>query len=240
MRTLARWTMGAAGLAALLLVCGCSEGSKDMQIRKLQEDVDRLTGENRDMNARLAAAERNASDSARRAMELQRMLDEARRNMDSGAGASNLPPGWEGNNQVAWIDLPEEILFDSGKASLKGSGKSKVQEIARTIQGTSQFAGREVWVVGFTDNDPIKVTAKEWKDNLDLSCNRAMTVTRELYSLGIDPQRVTAGGQGEYNPRVPNDSKANKAKNRRVQVVVANVPKANFAPQPAGMAEQPR
>ena len=43
-------------------------------------------------------------------------------------------------------------------------------------------------------------------------------VALELLALGVDAKRVIAGGQGESNPIVPNDTKTNKAKNRRVQI----------------------
>jgi flagellar motor protein MotB len=63
------------------------------------------------------------------------------------------------------------------------------------------------------------VTKNLWIDNLDLSLNRAATVTRELEKLGVPGDLVVAGGQGQYNPRAPNDTRENKAKNRRVEIV---------------------
>jgi flagellar motor protein MotB len=77
-----------------------------------------------------------------------------------------------------------------------------------------------VRVIGYTDNDPIRKTRNLWEDNLDLSANRAMTVVRHLREQGIDAEKLTACGRGETNPVTPNTSTANKAKNRRVEIIV--------------------
>lgn len=220
-RAIATWMVA---LGCVALFAGCGPDSKDMQIQKLQEDKNRLQAENADLQSRLASAMQDAQRSRDRALQLQQMLDDARRQIAERGSAPNLPPGWEGTETFAWTEIQEDILFDSGKAELKATGRTKLREAAQTIQTTPEFLGREVWVIGHTDNDPIRVTKNLWKDNLDLSCNRAMTVVRELRALGLDPQRLVAAGQGEYKPKAPNTSKANKALNRRVQIVTVQMP----------------
>jgi flagellar motor protein MotB len=76
-----------------------------------------------------------------------------------------------------------------------------------------------VQVYGFTDNDPIVKTKKLWEDNLDLSANRAMMVTRELIRHGIAANRVETIAMGSTHPVASNSDKAGKAKNRRVEIV---------------------
>jgi flagellar motor protein MotB len=203
-------------LTAVVLLPACESG-KDLQITELQQQVDDLRLQRSDLESRLAAA-LNGGDQARQtALLLQQQLDEARRQLAEGAGQpGNLPEGWEGTGQIAWVPLESDLLFDSGKAKLKPGGAETVAAIARQIK--ENFPSRQIFVIGHTDTDPIKVTKNLWDDNLDLSANRAMTVTRELQKLGVDPSRIIAGGQGEYNPRAPNDS-ANKALNRRVEII---------------------
>ena len=169
-------------LLAIVFIPACNN-AKDMQIAELQRQLDDCQGDLQDIESRYAAA-LNAGDQARQmALSLQQQLDECRRQLAAGTGMeADLPPGWEGTGSLAWLDLETDILFDSGKATLKGSATETLQNIATTIK--SEFAGRKIFIVGHTDTDPIKVTKHLWKDNLDLSQNRAATVAREFYKLG--------------------------------------------------------
>ena len=210
------------GLAAILMVAGCTD-AKDMQIQELQDQLNDLRADKEDLGSRLAAA-LNAGDRANQlALSLQQQLDEARRQLEEGqAQPAEMPAGWTGTDRFAWVDVADDILFDSGKASLKKAGAEKVHELVTTVQ--SNWPDRQVWIIGHTDNDPIKVTKHLWSDNLDLSLNRAATVGREFYKLGLNPQHVVVAGQGEYRPKAPNDTKDNKALNRRVEIIAVEKP----------------
>lgn len=205
--------LGMGVLAIVALAGGCSN-AKDMQIESLQGQVNELEKGNYRLQTRLAEAMSERDEANRWAAQLQRELADARQEL---AGVERLPAGWQQEGGVAWTDIADDILFDSGKATLKSAGRTRIEQVARQIQAT--FAGRDVWVVGHTDSDPILKTKHLWQDNLDLSINRAATVARELYNLGLDPKHVIAGGQGEFNPKSPNDTKASKAQNRRVQIM---------------------
>lgn len=201
---------------AVILLPACESG-KDMQITELQRQVDDLKTQNNDLGSRLAAALSGGDEAKRRALELQQQLDEARRQLAERGSAPVAEGEWTNLGNLAWIDVSSDFLFDSGKATLKGNANAKLQEIAGVIQ--SKYANRRIFVIGHTDNDPITKTKNLWQDNLDLSANRAMTVARELYKLGINPKKIYAAGQGEYAPKGPNDTKENKALNRRVEIV---------------------
>jgi len=101
--------------------------------------------------------------------------------------------------------------FYSGRAQLKSDAKNELKKIASTIK--SKYGNMEVWVIGHTDTDPIKKSG--WKDNWELSTERALAVTRYLISRGVSEAKLVAGGCGEYRP-IGND----KSKNRRVEIVV--------------------
>ena len=59
------------------------------------------------------------------------------------------------------------------------------------------------------------------RNNWDLSCLRASSVVQELQNrYGVDPRRLTAGGRGEYNPLVSNDTAVGKQRNRRTQIII--------------------
>ncbi|RME41480.1 MAG: flagellar motor protein MotB, partial [Planctomycetota bacterium] len=69
---------------------------------------------------------------------------------------------------------------------------------------------------GHTDDTPIRKSG--WKDNYELSAQRALAVVRYLGSKGIDFKRLIACACGEHRPRVPNRSAAERARNRRVEI----------------------
>lgn len=212
----------AAGLAT-----GCESGTA-YQIDAQQERIAALEKEKGQLEADLRAM-RLAADAARnRAMELDRELAEARRLLAEKPPTEiveRLPEGWQGNAAIAWTNIADDILFDSGKSALKNTGRAKIDEVARQI--ASDFGDRSIWIVGHTDTDPIKHSAALFKDNLDLSQERAATVFRELMKLGLTPTDMVAGGQGEYNPLASNESKEGKAKNRRVQIIAIARPDAS-------------
>jgi flagellar motor protein MotB len=201
-------------LLALLMLPAC-DSSKDIQIAELQKQVDDLLAERGSLESRLASALKGGDQARQTALSLQQQLDEARRQLAERGGAAE--GEWVELANAAWLSLGTDILFDSGKATLKPQGVQKLAAAADTIK--SKYAGRRIFVLGYTDTDPIKVTKNLWIDNLDLSLNRAATVTRELEKLGVPGDLVVAGGQGQYNPRAPNDTRENKAKNRRVEIV---------------------
>ena len=114
------------------------------------------------------------------------------------------------------VTLPNAILFSSGKATLKKATSVELDHIQSVLQ--SQYAGRQVDVVGHTDSDPIKKT--KWKDNWELSAQRALSVVRYLVKKGISEEKIQATGRGQSQPIASNSSSSGKAKNRRVEIVV--------------------
>lgn len=226
---LSRMVSMIGALSVLLGAAGCNDG-RDMEISHLRDKVAELEGRERDLLIRLKQAMEDLKRANGTINQLQGELAAAR-NMPQPIQqqAPQVPEGWKLDGNVAWTDIAENILFDSGKAELKATGRAKIQEVAQQIR--SNFADLSIWVVGHTDSDPIKVS--QWKDNLELSTARGRVVTLELLKLGLDPKMVVAGGQGEFNPKVSNDTRANKAVNRRVQIIAIPRPKTG------GMAARP-
>lgn len=215
-----RWTVaGSVGsLVVLVGLWGCSD-AKDMQIQALQEDLQNCEQQRKDALEQLNSARRDADSARQRALELQQQVDELRRQL---AEAPKQEGGWTVVGPYAWTDIEGDILFDPGKATLKPEARKRLEEVARVIK--EKYADRNIWIIGHTDSDPIRRTKHLWKDNLDLSMARGYAVEKELIKLGLDPKRMIAGGQGEYNPRAPNDTKKNKALNRRVQIIAVARP----------------
>jgi len=116
------------------------------------------------------------------------------------------------------VTLPNTILFSAGEATLKKATNTELNHIESVLQ--SRYPGRQIDVVGHTDSDPIKATKDKWKDNLELSSQRALTVTRYLIKRGIAEEKIRAVGCGAARPIASNATASGKARNRRVEIVV--------------------
>lgn len=120
------------------------------------------------------------------------------------------------------IELRDNVLFESGKADIKHNSLSILDKISSLI---STLPNNNIVVEGHTDNVPIN--NYKYETNWELSTARATSVLRYFVETKkMIPTRFTAAGYGEYKPIVANDSDENRAKNRRVNIlVVANVTK---------------
>ena len=78
-----------------------------------------------------------------------------------------------------------------------------------------------ITVSGHTDNVPIR-SGGQYRSNWELSAARAASVAHELLAAGLDPARLMVSGHADTQPRVLNDSPANRALNRRVDITFAN------------------
>jgi chemotaxis protein MotB len=116
------------------------------------------------------------------------------------------------------VDMVDEILFDSGEASLKPAGKEVLQKLASVLAG----ADRQIRVQGHTDDVPIAGRlAQTFPTNWELSAARAVNVVRFLQEgAGLDPVQLSASALSQYRPRVPNDGPEGRQKNRRIEILL--------------------
>lgn len=139
------------------------------------------------------------------------------------------------NNRLV-VQLPGDILFDSGKDELKQQGKEVLSQVAEVIRSDKDLNNRYFLVAGHTDN--VKYPPGGYfKDNWGLSLMRARQVTLFLVDThqadpkkkgdvsggSLNPQRWAAVGYAEYDPiagSVEKQSKDEMQKNRRVELVV--------------------
>jgi outer membrane protein OmpA-like peptidoglycan-associated protein len=109
------------------------------------------------------------------------------------------------------------ILFDLNKATLKVPAQLTVAKLAGILM---VFQNMNLSIEGYTDSTGSDAT------NMKLSNDRAQTVYNFLQVQGIAPARMKYQGFGPANPVAPNDTEANRSKNRRVEVVLNQAPKA--------------
>ena len=125
----------------------------------------------------------------------------------------------EGENQVV-IRLMGESTFDSGKTEIRPELKPLLKKVA----GILQSGEGDIIVAGHTDNVPIR-NGGPYRTNLRLSAARASAVAEFLLShSSIDPKRISTMGFGEYRPIAPNSTPEGRRKNRRVEIIIGNLP----------------
>ena len=125
------------------------------------------------------------------------------------------------------ITLSGNLLFDSGRADLRPESTKILDEIADRVRNIPN----EIRVEGHTDNIPVD--SDLYPTNWELSTARATVVTRYLIEADkIQPQRLSAVGFSEYRPLVDNNTKENRALNRRVEILIVY-------PNPKGPQQSP-
>jgi chemotaxis protein MotB len=120
------------------------------------------------------------------------------------------------------IKFKSDVTFPAGSADLTDTVKPVIDKVAQILNGAnaSQF---DLMVVGHTDSQPVsnRVTiSRGHLDNWYLSVHRAIGVSKELQIKGVSPARIEVSGYADQRPLVPNDNEADKAKNRRVEVLI--------------------
>ena len=191
------------------LMTACNDGS--------QSQMTMLTDENRELRAQLEERDRALDATTSDLREANRMLREQQELMVTAPAAPANPfAGIDGvatsvdGNQVT-VSMQGDILFDSGRASLRTPAKSSLDQIASILK--SDYSGQMIVVAGHTDSDPIRKSG--FKSNHHLGFERGWAVYEYLSSRGVPADRMAVTSYG------PNDPKGSKKASRRVEIVVA-------------------
>ncbi len=124
------------------------------------------------------------------------------------------------NNKMV-VQLPGDVLFDSGRETLRKKGREILLQVAGVVRNDSTLSKRDFQVAGHTDNKPYKQGV--FKDNWGLSVMRAREVLSFLIDPnegGLSPKRWSAAGYGDTDPLTKNDTPEGRQANRRVELVV--------------------
>ncbi len=117
---------------------------------------------------------------------------------------------------VVFISISDKVLFKSGSYDITEKAFSILEKVANVVNGQPEM---DVMIEGHTDSKPIKTEFLQ--DNWDLSAKRATSITRVLQNkFGVKPERLIAAGRSSYIPIAPNDTDANRSKNRRTKIII--------------------
>ena len=211
-----------AGVLTAIALSGCvsSEEVSQMndehgrQVKQLTRDNTELQKRNEDLEAALAGKGFKPVGFEDWMKELEgRLSDDLRKALSDLEKSGDITSLGNGGYRIE-----EDVLFDSGQASVKSKGQEVLHKFA------SIFKGQDVRfrIDGHTDSDPVVVHKKEWgrAGNWELAFFRAYNVAETLSKAGIPMKRTTPTSWADTNPRFPNDTRANKQKNRRVEIWV--------------------
>lgn len=115
------------------------------------------------------------------------------------------------------IQLLEKDSFPSGSAELEPGSRATLARIGELVNGMTGA----ITVSGHTDNVPVRA-GSTYRSNWDLSAARAASVATELLAARVDPARLMVSGHADTQPRAANDTAANRALNRRVEITFTN------------------
>ena len=124
------------------------------------------------------------------------------------------------------ISLPGDVLFKSGQDELSEKGEKILLDVAEIIASDPTLNTRQYQVAGHTDNQPLRRTANQFKDNWGLSVMRARQVVVHLVTpkdekgAGLPPKNWSAAGYGDTDPIASNATPEGRQQNRRVELVL--------------------
>lgn len=118
------------------------------------------------------------------------------------------------------LSFKDSLFFDSGKAEIRPEQIDKLITISKIIN-QSIISDSYIRIEGHTDSVPMHNAI--FKSNWDLSVMRASNVAQILIDkAGVNPERLSATGYGEYRPKVDNTTAEGKSTNRRVDIIIMN------------------
>ncbi len=197
---------------------------------RIQAHLDQLQAQNQDMLDRLRAAGQSVTDLSQARSALEAQLEAARRREEAQRArlASFRHMLQQFHDMIASgqlrvrivrgkmvVELPEGVLFDSGRAEIKDEGKATLQRVAQVL---SQIPNREFLVAGHTDNVPIH--SHRFPSNWELSAARGVVVARFLADNGMSANSIGAAGYADTQPVATNDTPEGRAQNRRIEIVL--------------------
>jgi chemotaxis protein MotB len=178
---------------------------RDATIRELSGHVARLRGENDELQRRSVAP--LPTEAAAAKTESPSLINEVNDDLEGGAQARYV------RGRIS-IGVDDTVTFDSGSTVLKDGSHKVLRSVASVLKG--KFSGKRIYVEGHTDSDPLNKTKDKYRDNVELSSERADAVRRYLIQQGVPEASLVVVGFGQHDPRDPKS----KSRNRRVEIVV--------------------
>ena len=138
-------------------------------------------------------------------------MQEQKRQMEQATQGTGVQVSQTADNRLK-LEIPSDISFATGSANISPAFRPVLDRFASSL---NQNPGTTVSIIGHTDNTGSDAI------NDPLSVNRAAQTRNYLVDRGVAANRFSIDGRGSHEPIVSNDSAANRARNRRVEIYVA-------------------
>lgn len=187
--------------------------AKEKALAAEQERLNKLQADLKDRSQRVTDLENMISAKEESMRKLKETLSKALNSFE-GKGLTV-----EQKNGKVYVSMENKLLFQTGSWAVGTEGKRAVVEVGKVL---AQNPDITVLIEGHTDNDKILGSIGGGiENNWDLSTKRATAIVNILSeNKGINKENLTAAGRGEFAPLKANDSPENKAKNRRIEIIL--------------------
>jgi chemotaxis protein MotB len=181
------------------------------------EDRAKLKQSNADLERALAELALRKAMADRRVADFKKLVARFKGLIDAGTLIVTISHG----RMV--LQLPSDVLFDTGSARLSKIGKSAVTEIAAVLKEEPE---RSYQIEGHTDDVPIHTP--QFPSNWELASARAIGVVRAMTEAGMIPGMLSAASYGENRPTLSNATEEGRRGNRRIEIII--VPDLSLLP----------
>ena len=179
-----------------------SKEALEAEIAKLESSLRNVKSRVGDLRDEKRDAERELGQFKRVSKQFQRMINSGKLEVDFRHGRMV-------------VNLPAQVLFDSGSAELTEEGLKALREVAKVLR---KVKNKRFVVGGHTDNRKIRKAS--FDSNWELASARAIGVTKALIKSGLPPSNLIAAGYSQYSPIASNSTEAGRQKNRRIEIIL--------------------
>lgn len=203
------------GLSGLLVISGCANMSETQRGTAIGAGVGAASGAaiggltGSDKVGRDAAI--GAAVGALGGYIWSNRMEQQKRAMEQATAGTGVNVTQTADNQLK-LDIPSDVSFDVGRADIKSNFRPVLDKFADSLKNNP---ATNVRIIGHTDS-----TGSDAINN-PLSVNRASSVRDYLGDRGVASGRVAIDGRGSREPVADNGSESGRAKNRRVEIFVA-------------------
>lgn len=204
--------------------CEADNAAANQQIDELKRQLTERGVNLENMSASLAEQKKALDEYARRTDQLDQIRKRFEVLQQKLQKLTQLGLQVQVRNNRMLIQLPGDVLFDSGSDKLKKEGQDILLQVAEVIRTDADLSKRHFQVAGHTDSKPLM--GGPFRDNWGLSAMRArsvlvlLTTPTDKGGGGLLPSNWSAAGYADTDPVSTNETEEGRQKNRRVELVV--------------------
>jgi chemotaxis protein MotB len=189
----------------------------ETQRRELETKLQALDAERTNLLAARDTLQKSVAQKSSELAELKGTFDNLQDKMKEEIAKGEIAVSQAGDRLR--VDMVDKILFESGSAQISRRGEGVLARVGAVL---AKMGDKQLQVSGHTDNQAIsRKLRRQFPSNWDLSIGRAMNVVRFLQeTVEVPPERLVASGYGEHHPIDSNRTRAGRARNRRIEILL--------------------